>query len=81
MCNNPMESLKLLHKFQVEYILTMDKTIVYTNEIEVSCDGDTGEGPDHPLVYYTLKEYQSEGHRAACFYCGKIWILNDTLRS
>lgn len=58
----------------------MNNTIEYTNKLQVSCDGDTGEGPDHPLVYYTLKEYK-KGTMAACFYCGKLFVYkekNDT---
>ena len=51
----------------------MAKTIEYTNKLKVFCDGDTGEGADHPLVYYTLKEYK-DGIKAACFYCGKLFV-------
>jgi uncharacterized Zn-finger protein len=57
----------------------MDKTIVYTNEYSVSCDGDTGEGPDHPLVYYTLKEYKDGQTKAACHYCGKLYLYKYNL--
>lgn len=55
----------------------MSNTIEYTDKQQVSCDGDTGEGPDHPLVYYTLKEYK-KGTMAACFYCGKVFVYKES---
>ena len=58
----------------------MVKTIEYVNTKEVSCDGydEVQQEATHPLVYYTLKEYKN-GTKAACFYCGKVWILKDSL--
>ena len=58
----------------------MIKTIEYVNTSEVSCDGydEIQQEATHPLVYYTLKEYKN-GTQAACFYCGKVWILKDSL--
>ena len=55
----------------------MSNTIEYTDKQQVSCNGDTGEGPDHPLVYYTLKEYK-DGTKAACFYCGKLFVYKES---
>ena len=59
----------------------MVKTIVYTNTQEVSCDGfdEVQQEATHPLVYYTLKEYNNGQTQAVCFYCGKLWILKDSL--
>ena len=57
----------------------MVKTIEYVNTKEVSCDGfdEVQQEATHPLVYYTLKEYD-DGIKAACFYCGKVWIFKDS---
>jgi uncharacterized Zn-finger protein len=59
----------------------MVKTLVYTNTSEVSCDGfdEVQQEATHPLVYYTLKEYSDGESKAVCFYCGKLWILKDSL--
>jgi uncharacterized Zn-finger protein len=59
----------------------MIKTRVYTNTSEVSCDGydEVQQEATHPLVYYTLKEYKDGKSKAVCFYCGKLWILKDSL--
>ena len=59
----------------------MVKTIVYTNTQEVSCDGfdEVQQEATHPLVYYTLKEYSNGQTQSVCFYCGKLWILKDSL--
>ena len=59
----------------------MIKTRVYTNTSEVSCDGfdEVQQEATHPLVYYTLKEYKDGESKAVCFYCGKLWILKDSL--
>ena len=59
----------------------MVKTLVYTNTSEVSCDGydEVQQEATHPLVYYTLKEYSNGQTQAVCFYCGKLWILKDSL--
>jgi uncharacterized Zn-finger protein len=56
----------------------MVKTIEYVNTKEVSCDGydEVQQEATHPLVYYTLKEYK-DGTKAACFYCGKVWVFKD----
>lgn len=53
----------------------MNKTIEFVNTLKVSCSNN-GE---HPLVYYTLKEFK-DGIKSACFYCGKIFIYkkNET---
>ena len=60
----------------------MVKTIEYVNtkEEQVSCDGydKAQQEATHPLVYYTLKEYP-DGIKAACHYCGKVWIFKDCL--
>ena len=54
----------------------MIKTIIYTKEETVSCDGydEVQQEATHPLVYYTLKEYKDGQTRAVCFYCGKQFI-------
>jgi uncharacterized Zn-finger protein len=59
----------------------MIKTIVYTNTSEVSCDGydEVQQEATHPLVYYTLKEYRDGITKAACHYCGKLYVYKDSL--
>jgi len=59
------------------------KTVVYTREETVSCDGydEVQQEATHPLVYYTLKEYK-DGIKAACHYCGKVFVyLNKNERN
>ena len=60
------------------WLYLMDNTIVYTNTQEVSCDGydEVQQEATHPLVYYTLKEYK-DGIKAACHYCGKMFIYKE----
>ena len=60
----------------------MVKTIVYTNTSEVSCDGfdEVQQEATHPLVYYTLKEYKDGEIKAACHYCGKIYLYKNSLK-
>ena len=57
----------------------MVKTIEYVNTQEVSCDGydEVQQEATHPLVYYTLKEYDDGQTRAVCFYCGKFFIYEE----
>ena len=57
----------------------MIKTIIYTKEETVSCDGfeEVQQEATHPLVYYTLKEYDDGQTRAVCFYCGKQFIYKE----
>ena len=59
----------------------MVKTIEYVNTHEVSCDGfdEVQQEATHPLVYYTLKEYDDGQTKAVCFYCGRLWIFKDSL--
>ena len=59
----------------------MIKTIVYTKDEQVSCDGydEVQQEATHPLVYYTLKEYSDGQTKAVCFYCGRLWIFKDSL--
>ena len=59
----------------------MIKTIVYTKDEQVSCDGydEVQQEATHPLVYYTLKEYKDGQTKAVCFYCGRLWIFKDSL--
>ena len=52
----------------------MAKTIEYTDNKEVSCNGDE----THPLVYYTLKEYKDGQTKAACHYCGKLFVYKES---
>ena len=56
------------------------KTVVYTNEETVFCDGfdEVQQEATHPLVYYTLKEYK-DGIKAACHYCGKFFIYKESI--
>jgi uncharacterized Zn-finger protein len=56
----------------------MASTIIYVNTHEVSCDGydEVQQEATHPLVYYTLKEYKDD-IKAACFYCGKMFIYKE----
>lgn len=54
------------------------KKDIYTlmEDIQVKCDGydEVQQEATHPLVYYTLKEYNNDGvYSAVCFYCGKKW--------
>ena len=55
------------------------KTVVYTKEETVSCDGydEVQQEATHPLVYYTLKEYKDGQTKAVCFYCGKMFIYKN----
>ena len=57
----------------------MIKTRVYTNTLEVFCDGydEVQQEATHPKVYYTLKEYEGGESKAVCFYCGKFFIYKD----
>jgi uncharacterized Zn-finger protein len=52
------------------------KTVIYTKEETVSCDGydEVQQEATHPKVYYTLKEYKDGETKAVCFYCGKFFI-------
>jgi uncharacterized Zn-finger protein len=52
------------------------KTVVYTKEETVFCDGydEVQQEATHPKVYYTLKEYEDGQTKAVCFYCGKVFI-------
>jgi uncharacterized Zn-finger protein len=52
------------------------KTVIYTKEKTVSCDGydEVQQEATHPKVYYTLKEYDDGESKAVCFYCGKQFI-------
>ena len=52
------------------------KTVVYTREETVSCDGydEVQQEATHPLVYYTCKEHKDGQTKAVCFYCGKCFI-------
>jgi hypothetical protein len=43
------------------------------NTLKVSCDGEE----THPLVYYTLKEYKDKQIKAACHYCGKLFVYKE----
>jgi hypothetical protein len=52
----------------------MIKTIEYVNNLKVSCSNNK----EHPLVYYTLKEYK-DGIKAVCFYCGKLFIYKKLI--
>ena len=54
----------------------MIRTIVYTKDEQVSCDGydEVQQEATHPLVYYTLKEHKDGQTKAVCFYCGKFFI-------
>jgi uncharacterized Zn-finger protein len=58
----------------------MIKTIVYTKDEQVSCDGydEVQQEGTHPLVYYTLKEY-TNGTQAACHYCGKLFVYKESI--
>jgi len=52
----------------------MTKTIVYVDTDVISCDGNE----EHPLVYYTLKDYNDgDVKKASCFYCGIIFKLKN----
>ena len=55
------------------------KTVIYTKEETVSCDGydEVQQEATHPLVYYTLKEYSDGQTKAVCFYCGKCFIYKN----
>ena len=59
----------------------MVKTIEYVNTQEVSCDGydEVQQEATHPLVYYTLKEYDDGQTKAVCFYCGKFFIYKESI--
>jgi uncharacterized Zn-finger protein len=59
----------------------MVKTIEYVNAHEVSCDGfdEVQQEATHPLVYYTLKEYKDGQMKAACHYCGKLYVYKNSL--
>ena len=59
----------------------MVKTIEYVNSHEVSCDGfdEVQQEATHPLVYYTLKEYKDGQMKAACHYCGKLYVYKNSL--
>ncbi len=52
------------------------KTVVYTKDEQVSCDGydEVQQEATHPLVYYTLKEYKDGQTNAVFLYCGKQFI-------
>ena len=56
------------------------KTVICTKEETVSCDGydEVQQEATHPLVYYTLKEYP-DGIKAACHYCGKMFIYKEVI--
>jgi len=51
------------------------KTIELIPTLTVACDGEQ----THTLVYYTLKEYNDGQTKAACHYCGKIYLYKDSL--
>jgi len=55
------------------------KTVVYTKEETVSCNGydEVQQEATHPLVYYTLKEYKDGQTKAVCFYCGKCFMYKN----
>jgi uncharacterized Zn-finger protein len=57
------------------------KTVVYTREETVSCDGydEVQQEATHPKVYYTLKKYKDGEIKAACHYCGKLYLYKDGL--
>ena len=57
------------------------KTVIYTKEKTVSCDGydEVQQEATHPLVYYTLKEYKDGQIKAVCFYCGKQFIYKESI--
>ena len=59
----------------------MVKTIEYVNAHEVSCYGfdEVQKEATHPLVYYTLKEYKDGQMKAACHYCGKLYVYKNSL--
>jgi uncharacterized Zn-finger protein len=54
----------------------MSNTIELIPTTTVACDGDE----THPLVYYTLKEYKDGQTKAACHYCGKLYLYKDSLK-
>jgi len=51
----------------------MTKTIDTVDTLKVSCNGND----THPLVYYTLKEYKDKQIKAACHYCGKLFVYKE----
>ena len=53
----------------------MNKSIELVPVTTVACDGEQ----THPLVYYTLKEYNDGMTKAACHYCGKLYVYKDNL--
>jgi uncharacterized Zn-finger protein len=53
----------------------MSKSIELVSVQKVACDGEQ----THPLVYYTLKEYKDGQIKAACHYCGKLYLYKDGL--
>ena len=53
----------------------MSNTIELTPTLTVACDGEQ----THPLVYYTLKEYKDGMTKAACHYCGKLYVYKEGL--
>jgi len=52
------------------------KTVIYTSEETVSCDGydEVQQEATHPKVYYTLKKYKDGEIKATCHYCGKLYL-------
>jgi hypothetical protein len=52
----------------------MVKTIEFVNTKKVSCNNNE----EHPLVYYTLKQYK-DGIKTVCFYCGKMFIYKENV--
>ena len=53
----------------------MSKSIELVSTLTVACDGEQ----THPLVYYTLKEYKDGMTKAACHYCGKLYLYKESL--
>ena len=54
--------------------ITPDRTIVYTSEHRVGCDGGGVLG--HPLTFYALG---ADG-RAECRYCDRVFIYKSDAR-
>ena len=52
----------------------MNSTIELIPTLKVACNGDE----THPLVYYTLKEYKDGQSKAACHYCGKLFVYKES---
>lgn len=48
---------------------TPDRTVVYTSEHRVGCDGGGALG--HPLTFYALG---TDHDRAECRYCDRVFI-------